>query len=130
MEFKQSSDILPRVCDHAGHPTPTTTNTGVAQANVTSLQMQRGIDRRVASAAARPNGTGRCEKGGADRVAHAWVEGSERAKQGTGEGESKGTQERRMGGQVFMVVEKSGGAQLHARSPIGRPLNSGGRPHD
>jgi hypothetical protein len=59
--------------------------------------MQQGIDPYVSSAAARPNGTGRCEKGGADRAAHAWVEGSERAEQGTGEGESKGTQERRMG---------------------------------
>jgi hypothetical protein len=29
----------------------------------------------------------------------------------------------RGGGQVFIVVEKSGRAQLHAPSPIGRPLN-------
>jgi hypothetical protein len=33
----------------------------------------------------------------------------------------------RGGGPVFMVVEKSGGAQLRAPSPIGGPLNSGGQ---
>jgi hypothetical protein len=69
--------------------------------------MQQRISPYVSSAAARPNGIGRCERGWAD---HAWVEGSERAELGTGEGELKGTQKRWMGrrgeGQVFMVVEE------------------------
>jgi hypothetical protein len=52
-----------------------------------SSQIQRGIDRRVASAAVRPNGTGRCERGWEGRAAHVWVEGSkreERAELGNG----------------------------------------------
>jgi hypothetical protein len=93
--------------------------------------MQQGIDPHVSSAAARPNGIGKCERGWADRAAHVWVEGSERAELGTGEEESKGTQERWMGrggeGRYLWSSRKSGGAQLHARSPIGRPLNPGGQ---
>jgi len=49
--------------------------------------MQQGIDPYVSLAAARPNGIGRCKKGGEDRAAHAWVEGSKRAELGTAEGE-------------------------------------------
>jgi hypothetical protein len=46
-----------------------------------SSQMQRGIDCSVSSAAARPNGTGRCARGQEDRAVRVWVE------PGTGEGE-------------------------------------------
>jgi hypothetical protein len=67
-----------------------------------SSQMQRRdqparIARRVSSAAARPNGTGRCARGQEDRAARAWVEGSERAELGTGEGEWNGKGRRRDG---------------------------------
>jgi hypothetical protein len=76
-----------------------------------SSQIQRGIDRRVASAAARPNGTGRCERGWEDRAVHAWVEGSKRAERAElGTGSRKiGKERRRVDG------EEGGKAGIYSR---------------
>ena len=65
---------------------------------------------------------------------HAWIERASSGPEhclGRGRGRrSKGTQEGWTGeggkGQVFMVVEKSSGAQPQAPCPIGGPLNPGG----
>jgi len=85
----------------------------------------------VSSATARPNGTGRCARGQEDRASHAWPRDTsgqslERARE-NGMERDAGRDGEEGGGQVFMVVEKSGGAQPHAPSPIGRPLNLGGQ---
>jgi hypothetical protein len=72
----------------------------------------------VSSAAARPNSTRRCAREEEDRAVHAWVEGSERAELGTGEGESKGTQqgwmERRGKVGIYGCREKQRGSATRA----------------
>jgi hypothetical protein len=67
-------------------------------------------------------------RGSRDPSGQSWERARENRKGRRRDGWREGRGERGEGrGEVFMVVEKSGGAQLHARSPIGRLLNPGGQ---